>query len=115
MKTVDADTDEEVQRRDLVKGYEFRKNQYLLLNDEDLDSVRVESSSMMNIEKFVEIDSIDPIYYNSSYYDDVSIGHTNGKREHRRLRALAPARSRDTDLPDEGGRRRRRSVDEEEF
>jgi len=54
-------------------------------------------------------------YYNSSYYDDVSIGHTNGKREHRRLRALAPARSRDTDLPDEGGRRRRRSVDEEEF
>src|ERR1700751_1832280 len=34
MKTVDAETDEEVQRRDLVKGYEFRKDQYLLLTDE---------------------------------------------------------------------------------
>jgi DNA end-binding protein Ku len=68
MKTVDADTDQEVQRRDLVKGYEFRNDQYILLNDTDFDSVRVESSSVMNIEKFVEADSIDSIYYASSYY-----------------------------------------------
>jgi DNA end-binding protein Ku len=68
MMTVDADTNEELQRRDLVKGYEFRKDQYLLLSDDDLDSVKVESSSVINIEKFVEIDSIDPIYYASSYY-----------------------------------------------
>ncbi len=68
MKTVDAETDDELQRRDLVKGYEFRKDQYLLLSDEDFDSVKVESSSMMSIEKFVEVNSIDPIYYASSYY-----------------------------------------------
>ena len=68
MKTVDAETDQEVQRRDLVKGYEFRKDQYILLNDADFDSVKVESSSVMNIEKFVESDSIDPIYFSSSYY-----------------------------------------------
>ena len=68
MKTVDAETDQEVQRRDLVKGYEFSKNRYLLLTDEDLDSVKVESSSVMNIEKFVPVNSIDPIYYASSYY-----------------------------------------------
>jgi DNA end-binding protein Ku len=68
MKTVDAETDQEVQRRDLVKGYEFRKEQYILLNDADFDSVKVESSSVMNIEKFVEIGTIDPIYYASSYY-----------------------------------------------
>ena len=68
MKTVDAETDQEVQRRDLVKGYEFRKDQYILLNDADFDSVKVESSSVMNIEKFVETDSIDPIYFSSSYY-----------------------------------------------
>jgi len=68
MKTVDADTDQEVQRRDLVKEYEFRKDQYILLNDTDFDSVKVESSSVMNIEKFVEADSIDSIYYASSYY-----------------------------------------------
>ena len=68
MKTVDAETDQEVQRCDLVKGYEFRKDQYILLNDADFDSVKVESSSVMNIEKFVETDSIDPIYFSSSYY-----------------------------------------------
>jgi DNA end-binding protein Ku len=68
MKTVDAETDQEVQRRDLVKGYEFRKDQYLLLKDTDFDSVRVESSAVMNIEKFVEVGTIDPIYYASSYY-----------------------------------------------
>jgi DNA end-binding protein Ku len=68
MMTVDSETDEELQRRDLVKGYEFRKEQYLLLSDEDLDSVKVESSSVIAIEKFVEVDSIDPIYYASSYY-----------------------------------------------
>jgi DNA end-binding protein Ku len=68
MKTVDAETDQEVQRRDLVKGYEFRKDQYLLLNHADFDSVKVESSSVMNIEKFVEVGTIDPIYYAASYY-----------------------------------------------
>ena len=57
-----------LQRRDLVKGYEFRKDQYLLLTDDDFDSVKVESSSVIAIEKFVEVDSIDPIYYASSYY-----------------------------------------------
>jgi DNA end-binding protein Ku len=68
MMTVDADTQEEVQRRDLVKGYEFRKDQYLLLGDADFESVKVESSSVMAIEKFVEMNSIDPIYYAGSYY-----------------------------------------------
>jgi non-homologous end joining protein Ku len=42
-----------VQRRDLVKGYEFGKNRYLLLSNADFDSVKVESSSVMNVKKFV--------------------------------------------------------------
>ena len=68
MLTVDGETEKVVQRRDLVKGYEFRKDQYLLLTDEDFDSVKVESSSVMSIEKFVAVSSIDPTYYASSYY-----------------------------------------------
>ena len=68
MLTVDADTNEELQRRNLAKGYEFRKDQFLLLSDEDFNSVKVESSSVMAIEKFVETGSIDPIYYAGSYY-----------------------------------------------
>jgi DNA end-binding protein Ku len=68
MITQDAETEKQLSRSDLVKGYEFKKDTYVLLTDEDLESVRVESSSLMAIEKFVEADSIDPIYYDSSYY-----------------------------------------------
>ena len=68
MVTVDAETDQEVQRRDLVKGYEFSKNRYVLLSDEDFDSVKVESSSVMTVEKFVDASSIDPMYYDACYF-----------------------------------------------
>ena len=39
MLTVDSGTEKQVSRRDLVKGYEFNKDRYLLLTDEDLDSI----------------------------------------------------------------------------
>ena len=68
MITQDAETSDELERRSLVKGYEFRKGKYLLLSDDDLDSVKVESSSVMTIEKFVDTASIDPVYYDSAYY-----------------------------------------------
>jgi DNA end-binding protein Ku len=68
MVTQDGETGKELERRNLVKGYEFRKNQYLLLTDEDFDSVKVESSSIMSIEKFVDTDSIDPVYYDAAYF-----------------------------------------------
>ena len=68
MVTTDAETGRELERRNLVKGYEFRKNQYLLLTDEDLDSVKVESSSVMTIEKFIDTASIDPVYYDAAYF-----------------------------------------------
>ena len=68
MVTQDSETGQELERRNLVKGYEFKKNHYLMLTDEDLDSVKVESSSVMTIEKFVDADSIDPMYYDAGYF-----------------------------------------------
>ena len=68
MLTIDAETEQEVQRRNLVKGYEFKKNTYLLLTDEDLDSVKVDSSEVMTVDKFVDATSIDPLYYDTGYY-----------------------------------------------
>src|SRR5450631_173418 len=61
MLTVDGETESKVERRNLVKGYEFKKDHYLLLTDEDFESIKVESSSVMAVEKFVEAESIDPI------------------------------------------------------
>lgn len=68
MISQDAETGQEVARRDTVKGYEFKKDRYLLLSDSDLSSVKVESSSLMMVEKLVDVASIDPVYYESSYY-----------------------------------------------
>ena len=68
MITQDADTGDELSRKDLVKGYEFKKDTYVVLTDEDFESARVESSSTIKVDKFVDIASIDPIYFDSSYY-----------------------------------------------
>jgi DNA end-binding protein Ku len=68
MITVDAETEKEVERRNLQKGYEFRKNTYLLLTNDDFESIKVESSEVMTIEKFVDANSIDPLYYDTGYY-----------------------------------------------
>src|ERR1700731_2473365 len=58
----------ELPRSMLVKGYEYAKGRYLTLTDEDFESVKVESSAIMSVEKFVDADSVDPLYYDDSYY-----------------------------------------------
>jgi DNA end-binding protein Ku len=68
MVTQDAETEQEVSRQDLVKGYEFKKDTYLILDDEDFDSARVDSSSAIKIDKFVDAGAVDPIYFDASYY-----------------------------------------------
>jgi len=68
MVTRDAETDETLSRSDLVKGYEFKKDHYVLMNDQDFESARTESSSVLKISKFVPQDSINPIYFENSYF-----------------------------------------------
>jgi len=50
-----------------VKGYQF-KDHYLIVTEDDLASVKIESSSVMTIDKFVTANAIDPVYFDSSYY-----------------------------------------------
>ncbi len=68
MVSQDAETGAELERRDLVRGFEYEKGRYVLMDEEDFDQVRVESSSMLAIDKFVAQDAIDPIYFDNSYY-----------------------------------------------
>jgi DNA end-binding protein Ku len=68
MITQDAESDEEVTRSDLVKGYEFEKDRYVLLDDEDFEQARIDSSTTLTIGKFVDAASIDPIFFDTSYY-----------------------------------------------
>jgi DNA end-binding protein Ku len=68
MKTVDAGTGEEVQRSDLVKGYEVAKGEYVLFAKEELEAVKLESTRIVDIEKFVPRDSIDRLYWDTPYH-----------------------------------------------
>ena len=59
---------EEVPFEHIVKGYEYEKGQYVVMEDEDFDAVPVESSRAIDIIQFVELEDIDPIYFQKSYY-----------------------------------------------
>ncbi len=57
-----------VERSDLVKGYEYEDKKYIIIEDADLESVRIESNHTMNIEAFVDEGSVDVIYQDAPYY-----------------------------------------------
>ena len=57
-----------VERGDLVKGYEYEDKQYIIIEDSDLEAVRIESNHTLNIEAFVEEDQVDVIYQDAPYY-----------------------------------------------
>ena len=68
MKTVDAVTGDELARGDLVKGFEIAKGEYVLLDKEDFESVKLESTRTIDIEKFVPQASIDRLYWDTPYH-----------------------------------------------
>ena len=57
-----------VERADLVRGYEYEDKQYIIIEDSDLEAVRIESNHTMNIEAFVDEDEVDVLYQDSPYY-----------------------------------------------
>jgi DNA end-binding protein Ku len=67
-KKVDADTGEEVESADIVKGYQIDKGVYVQVEDEELEELQVESSHTIEIDKFVPREQIDSRYFDSPYY-----------------------------------------------
>lgn len=65
---VDVETGEAVPAENRVKGYEFAKGEYLLLEDDELDNVALESTHSIDIAEFVPVDEIDRIYLDESFY-----------------------------------------------
>jgi len=57
-----------VDRADIVKGYEYEKGEYIIVTPEEIESVRLESTRTIDIERFVEADDIDRLYWNDPYY-----------------------------------------------
>ncbi len=57
-----------VERAELVKGYEFAKEQYVRFSEDELKQLEQENSKLIEIEEFVPLDKVDPIYFEKTYY-----------------------------------------------
>ncbi len=58
----------EVEWDDIVKGYEFEKDRYVVFTDEELESAHTDGNRLVDVVQFVDESEIDPMYYKSSYY-----------------------------------------------
>src|SRR5438128_1183901 len=60
--------DREVERDEVVRGYEFGKDQYVVVTDEDLEDLPVASTHAIELAAFVKAESIDPVFHEKTYY-----------------------------------------------
>ena len=80
---------EVVERGELVKGYEFAKDQYVRVTDDELKALEGEASKVIDIAEFVPLPQVDPIYFEKTYY----LGPDKGGEKAYRLLAEAMAKT----------------------
>src|SRR2546430_7513661 len=80
---------EVVERGDLVKGFEFAKDQYVRVTDAELKALEREASKIIDIAEFVPLPKVDPIYFEKTYY----LGPDKGGEKAYRLLAEAMAKT----------------------
>jgi DNA end-binding protein Ku len=68
VKLVDEDTGDAVERDDIVKGYQIAKGQHVLLDEDELEAIQIESSRIIDLETFVDANEIDCLYFDKPYY-----------------------------------------------
>jgi DNA end-binding protein Ku len=68
MKRFCADEDEEVPYEEIVKGYEISPDRYVVITPEELEGLDPQKTRTIDIEDFVDLDEIDPLYYEHPYY-----------------------------------------------
>lgn len=72
-KVAEADM-KEVPSDDIVKGYEYEKGRYVVLNDEDFEKVRIESTHSIDITDFVDLQDVDPKFFYKPYFLEAQKG-----------------------------------------
>ena len=68
MNRVNKDTGKEVPWSEIVRGYEYEPDEYVVLSDEDLRKANAKATKTIEIEDFVDQSEIDPVYYEKPYY-----------------------------------------------
>jgi DNA end-binding protein Ku len=57
-----------VERSEIIKGYEYSKDQYVLVEEKEIKQIAPESADAMEIMEFVKLEEVDPLYFESSFY-----------------------------------------------
>jgi len=65
---IDSKTGEVVDRDQIVKGYEFDRGRYVTVTDDELKALQIESSKIIDLDRFVDRDEVDPVYLDTAYY-----------------------------------------------
>jgi DNA end-binding protein Ku len=65
---IDSQTGEVVDRDQIVKGYEYERGRYVTIDDNELKALQIESSKIIDLERFVDRDEVDPVYLDTPYY-----------------------------------------------
>ena len=60
--------DREVDKTEIVKGFEFEKSRYVVMEDDDISKARPESTRVINLLRFADVDTIDPVYVERPFY-----------------------------------------------
>jgi DNA end-binding protein Ku len=68
MRPHDAETGEELERSELVRGYEFSKGRYVVLTENELEAIDLELSRTLELAKFVDFSEVDVVYLDTPYY-----------------------------------------------
>jgi DNA end-binding protein Ku len=90
MVPTDPTTGKAVPREELQKGYEFEKGRYVIISEEELDNIQVESNKVIDVTHFVADAEVDPLYFDSPYWLA-----PDGKMANETFRVLAEAMRRE--------------------
>lgn len=65
---IDSESGKPVDEKDEVRGYEVEKDEFLLIEDEDIEAVQIESSHTLSLDRFIDKSGVDPVYIEKPYY-----------------------------------------------
>jgi DNA end-binding protein Ku len=68
MRPHDAETGEEPDRSELVRGYQFSKSRYVILTENELEAIDIEISRTVDLARFVDLNEVDVVYLDTPYY-----------------------------------------------
>lgn len=60
--------EKEVKNEDIVKGYQYEKDKYVIFTDEDFEKIKTQKDKNITIQQFVNLDEVDPIYFDKAYF-----------------------------------------------